>query len=133
MTNYFSIHWFRRDLRLDDNAALYHALKSGLSVISIFIFDTNILDELKQKGDELTNDKRVTFIHEELKRLKKELNVLGCDLLVFYGNPVEVWKDIIQNYNIKKVFTNPDYEPYATERDGNLKLFFTKNNKTGFF
>lgn len=128
MTNYYSIHWFRRDLRLDDNSALYHALKSGLSVIPIFIFDTNILDEVKQKGDELTNDKRVTFIHEELKRLKKELNVLGSDLLVFYGNPVEVWKDIIQNYNIKKVFTNHDYEPYANERDENLKLFFTKNN-----
>ncbi len=48
-TQNLSIHWFRRDLRLKDNAALYHALKSGLPVLPIFIFDSNILDELKEK------------------------------------------------------------------------------------
>jgi len=128
MTNDLCIHWFRRDLRLDDNAALYHALKSGLPVVPIFIFDTNILDELKEKGDELTHDKRVVFIHQELQRLKDELNALGSDLLVFYGKPSEIWKEIVKNYNVKKVFTNHDYEPYANERDEALKLFFTQQN-----
>lgn len=126
ITHNLCIHWFRRDLRLDDNAALYHALESGLPVIPIFIFDTNILDELKEKGDELTLDKRVIFIHQELQRLKKELNALSSDLLVFYGKPSNVWKDIVKNYNIKKVFTNHDYEPYANERDEALKIFFAQ-------
>mgnify|MGYP000878484513 FL=1 len=119
-THDLSIHWFRRDLRLQDNAALYHALKSGFPVLTIFIFDTNILNELKDKDSVLTIDNRVAFIHQEITRLKKELQALGSDLLVFYGKPIDVWKEIIQQYAIRKVFTNHDYEPYATERDAQL-------------
>jgi deoxyribodipyrimidine photo-lyase len=119
-THHLSIHWFRRDLRLQDNAALYHALKSGFPVLPIFIFDTNILNELKDKDSVLTIDNRVAFIHQEITRLKNELQALGSDLLVFYGKPIDVWKEIIQQYAIRKVFTNHDYEPYATERDAQL-------------
>ena len=124
MTHELSIHWFRRDLRLHDNAALYHALKSGLHVLPIFIFDRNILDELIDKDVELTADKRLIFIHQEITRLKSELNKLGSVLMVFYGKPFDVWKDIIKNYSVKKVFTNRDYEPYANERDNEIHLFF---------
>ena len=119
-THHLSIHWFRRDLRLQDNAALYHALKSGFPVLPIFIFDINILNELKDKDSVLTTDNRVAFIHQEITRLKNELQALGSDLLVFYGKPIDVWKEIIQQYAIRKVFTNHDYEPYATERDAQL-------------
>lgn len=115
-----SIHWFRRDLRIHDNAALYHALKSGLPVLPVFIFDTNILDELKENDTVETNDKRVTFIHQEVARLKTGLNALGSDLLVFYGKPFDIWKEIIRTYPVKRVFTNHDYEPYANERDQQL-------------
>jgi deoxyribodipyrimidine photo-lyase len=52
------IFWFRRDLRLEDNAGLYHALKSGKPVLPIFIFDETILERLEDK-----KDKRVQFIH----------------------------------------------------------------------
>lgn len=127
MAQNLSIHWFRRDLRLHDNAALYHALKSGLPVLPIFIFDTNILDELKDNDAELTEDKRVTFIHQEITRLKNELNALSSDLIVYYGKPIDVWKEIIKQYKIKKVFTNHDYEPYANKRDEQLKLFLNEN------
>ena len=53
-----NICWFRRDLRLHDNAALYYALKEGLPVVPVFIFDKNILDKLEDKGD-----RRIEFIH----------------------------------------------------------------------
>jgi len=128
MTYNYCIHWFRRDLRLEDNAALYYALKSGLPVLPVFIFDTNILEELKEKGDKLTDDKRVAFIYEEIERLKKELNDLGSDLIVYYGKPVDIWKQIIKEYDVKKVFTNHDYEPYANERDAQLKTFLHTND-----
>lgn len=95
ITKELSIHWFRRDLRLSDNAALYHALKSGLPVQPIFIFDSNILDELKEYKSDLTEDKRVIFIHDEIKRVKRELNELGSDLIVYYGKPFDVWTEII--------------------------------------
>jgi len=109
-----SIFWFRRDLRLNDNAALYHALKSGHPVLPIFIFDKNILDELP------ADDARVTFLHRELHGLKSQLNAMGSDLRVYYGYPLEVWKDLIKQEQVASVFTNRDYEPYAKNRDENV-------------
>ncbi|HWB64312.1 MAG TPA: deoxyribodipyrimidine photo-lyase [Chitinophagales bacterium] len=107
-----SFFWFRRDLRLDDNAALYHALKGADAVIPLFIFDTTILDYLDDK-----EDKRVQFIHQELHRLNNELRQYGSSLLVRVGKPVEVWKQLLEEYTIKAVYTNRDYEPTAIARD----------------
>ena len=106
------IHWLRRDLRLDDNAALYHALRSGFSVIPIFIFDRNILDDLEHR-----NDARVTFIHDTIVSLKKELELYGSTLLTFYDKPAEAISSLLKQYQVKAVYTNHDYEPYARERD----------------
>jgi len=124
-SNPISIFWHRRDLRLEDNAGLYHALKSDLPVLPIFIFDKNILNRLGNRYD-----KRVDFIHQQLAEIKKQLNDLDSDLLVFYGTPEEVWPNIINQYNIKKVFTNHDYEPYAKERDAWTKNYFASNQIT---
>lgn len=107
-----SIFWFRRDLRLNDNAGLYHALRSGKPVIPIFIFDESILSKLEDK-----HDKRVDFIHRSLANLKLELQNLGSDLQVFHGKPIEVYNQLVKDYSIKSVFTNHDYEPYAQKRD----------------
>lgn len=107
-----SVFWFRRDLRLEDNAGLYHALKAGGPVLPLFIFDTNILDALEDKAD-----LRVQFIHQELTRLSIELTELGSALLVRVGKPLEVWKQLLKEYPIANAYTNHDYEPYAKERD----------------
>lgn len=109
------IHWFRRDLRLKDNAALYHALKSGKKVLPIFIFDRQILDKLQQR------DLRVVFIHQTLMALKEELQSWGSDLQVFYGEAETVWKELLQQHTISAVFTNRDYEPYAIARDTKIR------------
>ncbi|MDW8273423.1 MAG: deoxyribodipyrimidine photo-lyase [Chitinophagales bacterium] len=116
MDDAIAVFWFRRDLRLDDNAGLYHALKSGLPVLPLFIFDTNILDELEDKAD-----KRVLFIHQELHRLDEQLREYGSALRVEVGTPVQVWRQLIEKLNIEKVFTNHDFEPYAIERDALIK------------
>ncbi|MFN8300704.1 MAG: deoxyribodipyrimidine photo-lyase [Chitinophagales bacterium] len=107
-----SIFWFRRDLRLEDNAGLYHALKSGQSVLLLFIFDTTILDKLDDK-----TDKRVQFIHAEIERLNTELIALGSGLLVKTGNPLDVWPALLKEYTISSVYANHDYEGYARTRD----------------
>jgi len=107
-----NIFWFRRDLRLEDNAGLYHALKSGMPVLPIFIFDKNILDKLDDPAD-----KRVTFIYQALEDLQNQLHAIGSTLDVRYGTPQEVWKQFISEYDIADVFTNHDYEPYAIKRD----------------
>jgi deoxyribodipyrimidine photo-lyase len=108
-----AIFWHRRDLRLHDNAGLYYALKSGLPVLPLFIFDKAILDKLDDKAD-----KRVTFIYQAVKALQQNLNQSGSDILVRYGFPVDIWKNLIGEYDIAEVYTNHDYEPYAKERDG---------------
>ena len=113
-----AIFWHRRDIRTTDNAGLYHALKSGLQVIPIFIFDKNILEKLANKSD-----KRVNFIHEQISDLKLEYQKLGTDLWVEYGEVNDIWKSLVKKFNIKKVFINHDYEPYANDRDAVIKQF----------
>ncbi|MFM9985538.1 MAG: cryptochrome/photolyase family protein [Flavobacteriales bacterium] len=117
-----SVYWMRRDLRLDDNAALWKALKSGNPVMVVFIFDKNILDKLTNK-----KDARVTFIHNRLQEIQKDLNDLGSNLFTFYSNPIEVFTHLVQEYDVKAVFANRDYEPYALERDKSIYELLDKN------
>ncbi|QMW01302.1 cryptochrome/photolyase family protein [Spirosoma foliorum] len=112
MSEPLSLVWLRRDLRLHDNAAVYHALKSGRPVIPVFIFDRTILDDLDDR-----QDRRVEFLLQEVNRLQDELAKMGSTLLVRYGKPIDVWKELISQYSIADVFTNHDYEVYAKERD----------------
>lgn len=121
-----NIFWFRRDLRLHDNAGLYHALKDGNPVLPIFIFDRNILDELEDK-----NDRRVEFIHLALQDIQQQLVKMGSSLDVLYGTPPEVYNDLLNEFNIEKVFANHDYEPYAKQRDAAIEKLL-KEHGTGF-
>lgn len=125
MKQSLNIFWFRRDLRLQDNAGLYHALKDEKPVLPIFIFDRNILDELEDKSD-----RRVEFIHLALQDIQKQLVKFGSSLDVRYGTPLEVYKQLLSEYTIERVFTNHDYEPYAKQRDGEIeKLLNEKGAK----
>lgn len=111
-----SVFWFRRDLRLNDNAGLCNALKSRNLVLPLFIFDKEILDKLEDK-----DDARVTFIYQAIEQLNKELQGHGSSLLVLYDKAEQAWDKIIKERNIAAVYTNHDYEPYATQRDEAVK------------
>ena len=115
ISNGTAIYWLRRDLRLHDNHALYQALRSELPVIPIFIFDRNILEELPR------DDARVTFIHDTLNTLKQDLSKHGSDLKVYYGDPIEIYKEILSAYQVKVIYSNRDYEPYALTRDKKVR------------
>lgn len=117
-----SIFWFRRDLRLNDNAGLYHALRYGYPVLSLFIFDEDILSKLEDK-----KDRRVDFIHRQLETLRNQLKELGSDLAVLHGTPIEVYQNLLSEYEINAVFTNHDYEPYANGRDKKIEELLKKN------
>ena len=110
-----SIFWHRRDIRFHDNAGLYRALKSGHTVVPVFIFDKNILDSLPE------DDSRVNFIHDHIIKLSKEYEEYGGRLHCYYGYPEEVWKQIIKDYDVCSVYTNKDYESYAISRDTKIK------------
>lgn len=110
-----SLFWFRRDLRPEDNRGLFHALRSGYPVLPVFIFDTDILDRLEEEGD-----RRVSFIIAALGELNRKLISYGSSLKIFHGTPAEAFREITEEYEVKAVFTNTDYEPYATGRDGQI-------------
>jgi deoxyribodipyrimidine photo-lyase len=117
-----NIMWFRRDLRLKDNAALYHALKSENPVVPVFVFDKNILDELEDK-----KDRRVAFIYAALQEMQEELVALGSTLKVYNGAPLGIYEKLLTEYTIEKVFANDDYEQYAIDRDKEITEFLKKH------
>lgn len=114
--------WFRRDLRLEDNTALFHALTENTSVQCLFIFDDNILAELPK------DDARVSFIHAELEKIAQQLQTFGSSLRVEIGKPVHVWEKLIAMDKISSIYTNKDYEPYARKRDGEIRDLAHDNN-----
>ncbi|MBS7332781.1 MAG: deoxyribodipyrimidine photo-lyase [Weeksellaceae bacterium] len=114
-----NIFWFRRDLRLEDNIGLYHALKQDFPVLPLFIFDNNILSELNDKYD-----RRVDYIHQSLENLNNQLLKLDSSLLIRYGNPVEVLLQLKNEYSIENIFCNEDYEMYGINRDNEVKKHF---------
>ncbi|MEO4005684.1 deoxyribodipyrimidine photo-lyase [Flavobacterium sp. CAU 1735] len=122
MQNTISIFWFRRDLRLNDNTGLFHALNSELPVLPIFIFDISILSQLP------TNDARVGFIHNLLDQMQQQLSKSGKSLAVFYGDPVSIFQKLIHENNIATVYTNHDYEPSARKRDTAVYNLLKENN-----
>ena len=113
-----TLFWFRRDLRLEDNKALYHALKEENPVQPIFIFDNNILEKLEDD-----TDARVTFIYQEIERLHHEIRKKGGSLDVRIGKPIEVWKKLAEDYQVSTLYANRDYEPYARDRDKEVYEF----------
>ncbi|TAI48622.1 cryptochrome/photolyase family protein [Flagellimonas allohymeniacidonis] len=118
-----AVFWFRRDLRLEDNVGFYHALKSGYPVLPIFIFDSNILEELPK------DDPRLNFIHMQLQKMNLELKQdFQSGIAMFSGNPLGVFKELVPNYTVKAVFTNHDYEPYALMRDQEIGDFLNQQS-----
>ena len=116
------IFWFRRDLRLDDNHALFKALKSGYDVLPIFIFDSNITNKLNQ------NDHRLNYINNVLDGLNKRLSENKKKIYIYKGDPIEIISKLIIKLKIKEIYLNKDYEPYARDRDDKIEKLCLANN-----
>ena len=115
-----TIFWFRRDLRIDDNTALWNALSSGLPVMPIFIFDTNIIDELKQ------DDPRISFIYKNLAELDFIFKKFGSSLRILKSTPEIAFEKLLTEFDVHSVYSNRDYEPYAISRDSNVSKILNK-------
>ncbi len=115
-----SVFWFRRDLRIEDNHALFRALKSNYPVLPIFIFDTNIIQELE------SDDARISFIYERITALNNHLKTKSSALLVIKDKPEDAWIQILNTYDVKELYFNEDYEPYAINRDNSVEKQLTE-------
>ncbi|HEX8016359.1 MAG TPA: deoxyribodipyrimidine photo-lyase, partial [Flavobacterium sp.] len=118
--------WFRRDLRLEDNTGLFHALQSDLPVIPLFIFDDDILDNLPK------NDARVSFIYDSLEKINEQLQTIDSSILIKQGKTIEVWKSLLTEFDIQQVFFNKDYEPFAIKRDLEIQKLLKQNSIESF-
>lgn len=122
-TQKYTIFWFRRDLRIDDNVGFLAALKSDFPVFPIFIFDSEILEDLPK------NDARVSFIYKKIQELRTIFQEkYNSSLAIFHGKPIATFKEILSDFSIAEVYTNRDYEPYAKQRDEKIADFLTENN-----
>ncbi|UCE31350.1 MAG: deoxyribodipyrimidine photo-lyase [Burkholderiales bacterium] len=104
--------WLRRDLRLEDHAALHRALAQCRRVYLAFVFDRDILDPLPERAD-----RRVEFIHASLAQLDAELRQAGTRLVVCQGRAVEEIPALAAALGVEAVFIARDYEPAAVARD----------------
>lgn len=104
--------WFRRDLRLHDHVALSVASKVCDEVHAVFVFDTTILNHLKDKSDA-----RLHFIIDSLKEMEEILNKHNSSIHVLYGDPTTLIPKFCREQNIHALFFNRDYEPQAKKRD----------------
>jgi deoxyribodipyrimidine photo-lyase len=129
-----SICWLRRDLRLDDNCALFTSLNSSFPVLPVFIFDSEIIQGFE------SSDKRLIFIYKTIMELKLVLESKGSTLHIFKGNPQQVFEELFNRYDISGVYTSGDYEPYSLSRDQLIKqlcfrrgvMFYSFNDHTIF-
>ena len=118
-----NLFWFRRDLRLNDNHGLFASLQDkSHPTLCVFIFDNNILKKLPK------NDLRVNFIHQNLLYIKKSLNHLGSDLYVAFDSPENAFLNLFEIFDVNRIYSNSDYEPYAIKRDFQIKTLSEKNH-----
>lgn len=114
------LFWFRRDLRFHDNAGFYNALINADEVLPAFVFDESILDKLPK------DDGRVSFIHQHIAIMQEESETHGSSMRVAKGNPLELIPQWSEEHDITAVYTNEDYEPYATARDVKIKALLAE-------
>lgn len=120
MSQKIGVHWFRRDLRLQDNAGFFHALNGSHPVLPVFIFDSQILEELPE------DDRRVSFIYQILSKLHSDLQQEGSSLYALHGTPLDAFEELCATFDVQEVYTNHDYEPYAKERDSEIDNFLSQ-------
>lgn len=110
-----SLFIFRRDLRIDDNTALIHALKNSKQVIPCFIVDPQ---QVNDKNVYRSNN-ALQFMIESLEDLKKQLKNRG-HIYFFYGTPWQVIKKLHDKKIFSALYINSDYTPYSCSRDKKL-------------
>lgn len=109
------VFWFRRDLRLEDNAGLYHALRSGMPVLPVFIVDPKEIQHFQQPSDQ-----RMEFIYRALSVVHSKLQQRGKGLLMLQGDPITCMQHLMEHYDVRAVYANEEYEPYAQKRDAHI-------------
>ena len=119
--------WLRRDLRLFDSKAIYTALQECDQIYFCFVYDTNILNPLLEKG--LTKDRRVDFIWQSVEELDLELKKMNphSGIIRLHGSPTKLIPELARTLDVVNVYANEDYEPSAIQRDHSVSTNLRQN------
>ena len=117
------LFWFRRDIRLQDNVGLYHAIQSGKKVLPVFIFDSDLLEQFPNK-----EDRRIPYIYKALEEVNKQLEEYNSALTVLYHTVLQAFEQLTKTYHIHAVYTNADYEPATRKRDAAVQTFLASQS-----
>ncbi|MDD2412378.1 MAG: deoxyribodipyrimidine photo-lyase [Bacteroidales bacterium] len=117
------IFWFRRDLRWDDNHALFEALSQKKPVLPIYIFDVDVLKRFSN-----ADNKAVSLIYKSILRMNEKLESFESSISVFHDSVENVFNSLLQKYNVQGVYANEDYESYGIKRDENIFNLLKKKN-----
>lgn len=101
-----AILWFRQDLRLHDNEALYDAVQSTKDILPIFVFDTRVFNGATSFGFPKISKFRAQFIIESVSNLRENLSKHGLPLLIRIGKTEDIIFELAQQYKTSWVFCN---------------------------
>jgi len=125
----YTLVWLRRDLRLEDHAAIAKALEFDAPIALAFVFDAQILEKIpKTPGQPLNQDRRVAFIHAAVCEIAGRLDHAGAHLLVRYGKPTEIIPALANAIGACRVVFAHDDEPAARTRDHLVAQTLANNN-----
>jgi deoxyribodipyrimidine photo-lyase len=116
--------WFRRDLRIDDNAALSEALLQCEALFCVFIFDADILASLPP------DDRRVSFIHDSVSGLAHDLQAAGGGLIVRHAAACKAIPELARLLKVDVVYAGRDYEPQACKRDDQVSSALQREGRS---
>jgi deoxyribodipyrimidine photo-lyase len=114
------IVWFRQDLRLSDNPALAHAVKTGQPVICLYLLDD------VTPGDQKMGGASRWWLHHALAALDAALKKKGGGLVLRHGEAAEIIPALVQETGADSIAWNRCYEPFAIARDTALKAALTQ-------
>lgn len=119
------IYWFRNDLRLKDNQALFSAVDAADEILPVYVFDPRQFEKTKL-GFRRTGALRARFLIEAVAELRENIRQKGGDLLIRIGKPEEIVAKLAENYNADYVYTSKEIAPQETRIESSL----SKNLKT---
>lgn len=105
------LHWFRRDLRIEDNRALHAAGRDADAVVPVFILDDHYL------RDQSVGPSRFVHLRESLEDLDRNLRSLSSALLVVPGPAEKVFPELVRRTGASAVYANAEIGPYPEARD----------------
>lgn len=117
-----AIVWFRQDLRLADNPALYHAAKQADKLVLLYIYAPN------EAAPWQPGSAKCWWLHHSLLSLQSSLHTHHAQLVIRKGNSLEILLDVIRQSGARDIHFNQIYEPGLVRRDKTITKKLQQHN-----